>query len=144
MKLRKLLKIFYSVSLFVAAFAIVQLLSVNRNDNQINSINGNLEMSSNQHDFGRLKQNISDTFLITLQNPTNEKIIIEEVQAPCSCTNFHLYKYELEPNDESHLMIIYDSKDLGIFNKSIYIVSNTQNSPQQIVITGEVLKELVQ
>lgn len=58
-----------------------------------------------------------------MKNTTSEKIIINYVNPECTCTSYHVSKYEILPNDKASVVLTINTT--GKFGKErIYAIVN--------------------
>lgn len=90
------------------------------------------------HDFGKIpsKESVSNVF--EFSNTGDSPLLIKEVTTSCGCTVPKWTKEVIKPNKSGEIKIVYDAKYPGRFNKTITVVYNGKDSPQQLTIKGEV------
>jgi hypothetical protein len=93
------------------------------------------------HDFGRLDWERGKTNAISFKytNNGNAPLIINDIKTSCNCTIPNWSDEPLIPNESSQIKIVYDSKKLGRFNRTITVFYNGDSSPQKLIIKGEVV-----
>ncbi len=93
------------------------------------------------YDFGTFDWSRGKTKTINFKytNKGSNPLIITNIETSCGCTIPDWNNEPLMPNETSNLKIIYDSKTLGRFKKSITVFYNGESSPQKLIIKGEVV-----
>ncbi len=111
---------------------------------QTNETGSNAEMTFKENlsfDFGKIKQNSEGIHEFEFKNTGKDPLIITNVKSTCGCT---VPTYPVEPvkkGDKGIISVKYDTKRIGMFNKTITVYSNAKNSPIKLIIKGEVYQE---
>jgi hypothetical protein len=91
-------------------------------------------------DVGEIKQyspyDVSFTFTNTGGNP----IIITNAQGSCGCTQIDYSKKPVLPGETSTILATYDAANLGVFDKTVTITMNIEQSAQILHLKGTVVK----
>lgn len=93
------------------------------------------------HDYGTLTQGANTQISFTLTNTGTEAIVLQDVHPSCGCTIPEWSKEPIQPGDSLEVPVTYDSKRLGVINKTITITSNASNGTLVFRIKGEVVPE---
>lgn len=99
-----------------------------------------LRFSSNNVDFGRIKQNVSTTREVEFTNTGKKELNIRAVQGNCSCIAAAAEKATVKPGESSTLKISFDPQDRkGSHTKAVTVYSNDpQNPVQRITLSAYV------
>jgi len=89
-------------------------------------------------DYGKIKQNSNGIHEFEFKNTGSEPLIITNVKSSCGCTIPSYPKEPVTKNKKEKINVKYDTKRIGIFNKTITVYSNAKNSPVKLRIKGEV------
>lgn len=97
-----------------------------------------ITMDRTLHDYGMLEQG-DDTYTeFWLTNTGTEALLIDEIKPACGCTVPEWTKAPILPGDSTLIVITYDSKRLGVINKTATIHSNASNGAVVLRLKGEV------
>jgi len=78
--------------------------------------------------FGEIKQNVPVDVRYTFKNTGNAPLIIQNVQPSCGCTNADYTRTPVLPGQKGFVKVIYDSKAMGNFTKSVTVTTNEAES----------------
>ena len=92
-------------------------------------------------DYGKIKQNSEGTHEFVFKNSGNNPLIITNVKSSCGCTVPTYPKEPVKKGNKGNIHVKYDTKRIGVFNKTITVYSNAKNSPIKLRIKGEVFRE---
>lgn len=93
------------------------------------------------HDFGTLKQHGDASTEFKFTNTGNQPLIISNARGSCGCTVPSWPKEPIAPGETGVIKVKYDSKRLGMINKSVTISSNATNQPTKVIrIKGKIEK----
>jgi hypothetical protein len=100
-----------------------------------------IDFKETTFDYGEipLKGNGECTF--TFSNTGKGPLVINEVTTSCGCTAVEWPQKPILSGESADIIIKYDTKREGTFNKSIIIKSNADNTPVNLEIKGTVLKK---
>lgn len=91
-------------------------------------------------DYGKIKQNSDGMHEFVFKNTGNGPLIITNVKSSCGCTVPTYPKMPVKKGGKGKIDVKYDTKRIGIFNKTITVYSNAKNSPIELRIKGEVYR----
>jgi hypothetical protein len=92
------------------------------------------------HDYGEINQGGDGTCVFTVTNTGNAPLIISLCKGSCGCTVPVCTKEPIAPGASTEVSVKYDTKRVGLINKTVTITSNAVNSPRKVVrIKGQVL-----
>ncbi len=98
-----------------------------------------LTVDKELHDYGTVDYAGDGTCVFTITNTGNAPLIIELCKGSCGCTVPTWSKDPIAPGASTQIVVKYDTKRPGPFNKQVTITSNAVNAPSKIVkIKGSV------
>jgi hypothetical protein len=89
-------------------------------------------------DLGLLEYKHSKTVSFEIENPGETPLIIFDVKTSCGCTVPNWSKKPIKPGKTESIQVTYDADFPGRFKKTIAVFYNGANSPDTLVISGEV------
>ncbi len=107
---------------------LICLLACNRT-NMINKSEGQMvNLLIEEKQLGEIPNNKLVELEIQFQNPSNDKISIEDFQGSCGCTDIKMTSKEIQATSTAIVSIVYDPKDdVGETKKKIvFRLSNGQ------------------
>lgn len=122
---------------------IVCLLIYGTNFSQEATINKNagvLSFETSEIDYGTINQNDNGERTFTFTNTGNEPIVITNVKTSCGCTVPSYSKTPVLPGETGEINIKYATSRIGVFKKTITVMSNASESTKILSIKGDVLK----
>lgn len=91
------------------------------------------------HDYGTISVGANGECVFTIKNTGTEPLLITNAQASCGCTVPDYPKEPIAPGQSASIKVSYDTKRVGVFQKSITISSNAQNGNVKVIyIKGNV------
>jgi len=91
------------------------------------------------HDYGTIEQGGDGTCVFTVTNTGNAPLIISLCKGSCGCTVPKCTKDPIPPGGSTEVTVRYDTKRVGMINKTVTITSNAVNSPKKLLrIKGKV------
>jgi hypothetical protein len=91
------------------------------------------------HDYGKIEQHANGECVFTFTNNGTEPLTISNAKGSCGCTVPQWPREAVAPGQTGEIKVKYDTKRIGIINKSVTIQSNAVNSPTKIIrIKGEI------
>jgi hypothetical protein len=91
------------------------------------------------HDYGKIEQHANGECVFTFTNNGTEPLTISNAKGSCGCTVPQWPRESVAPGQTGEIKVKYDTKRIGIINKSVTIQSNAVNSPTKIIrIKGEI------
>jgi len=129
-----------SISVIFMAFIYVNAQNPNNELDLANPNASEITFDSDNHDFGNIKKMINASYEFKFKNTGKSPLILSGVNPSCGCTTPTWPKEPILPGKSASIKVVYDSKSLGIFNKSITVISNAKNSPVVLYIKGNVFE----
>lgn len=102
------------------------------------SVNTIIEVPVHELDLGTLPIGEEKTVSFTLRNVGERPLIIYDVVTSCGCTAAKFEKAPIKSGKETEITVTYTAEEAGVFNKSITVHANTDDSPIKLRIKGEV------
>jgi hypothetical protein len=93
------------------------------------------------HDYGEIEQHGDGKCEFKFTNNGKEPLILSNVRSSCGCTVPQWPRQPILPGESETIKVKYDTKRIGIINKSIHVYSNAKTSPVTLKIKGKVLAE---
>ena len=90
-------------------------------------------------DYGTIDQFADGSRLFTFTNEGNAPLVITDVKTSCGCTVPIFSKEPILPGETGELLIQYDTKRLGVFNKTITVISNSKDGNKLLKIKGNII-----
>ncbi|HQQ13354.1 MAG TPA: DUF1573 domain-containing protein [Bacteroidales bacterium] len=91
-----------------------------------------------EYDFGVLAYKKPAQHRFAVKNSGASPLIISNVETSCGCTVPEWTKKPIKPGKEGEINITYESDFPGVFRKTITVFYNGTNSPDTLLIKGEV------
>ena len=91
------------------------------------------------HDYGDMPQNGDGKCEFKFTNNGKEPLILSNVRSSCGCTIPQWPRQPILPGESETIKVKYDTKRIGIINKTITVYSNASESPVTLRIKGKVL-----
>ena len=93
-----------------------------------------------QHNFGTFNEDLGpQTVSFNFKNEGKVPLILNNVQASCGCTTPEWTREPVAPGAKGIIKVSYDPRNRpGVFNKTIRVTSNAENSDVVLTILGEV------
>lgn len=90
------------------------------------------------HDYGVMEQNGNGQCEFVFTNTGTEPLLITNARGSCGCTVPEWPREPIAPGASSAIKVKYDTKRIGLINKSVTITSNGETSTKIIRIKGEI------
>ena len=94
------------------------------------------------YDCGQVLFRQPITAHFNIKNKASRKVIITDVKTSCGCTTAIAAEQEIGGGKESVIDATYDAKQLGHFQKEIWIYEEGQNKPLELTLRGVVVTEI--
>lgn len=123
----------------IAVITLVFLATVFNNLNAQAIGGAEISFDKETHDYGVLKQHGDGAYDFEFKNTGTVPLLISECIGSCGCTVPEWPREPIAPGATAKLKVTYDTKRIGVINKSVTIKSNAVNAPTKIIrIKGEV------
>ena len=100
-----------------------------------------IKLKTEEHNFGKIKQNAPVTTYCVVTNTSDRPIVIEQVTASCGCTTPEWEKPPVAPGATAKIKVGYNAATTGSFTKDVYIKLAGIAETKNVKIKGEVLNE---
>lgn len=100
-----------------------------------------MEFVELNYDFGTLEQGsekVSHEFKFT--NEGVAPLIITRATTTCRCLSVSTPKRPVRKGESGKVVVTYDPKDVGVFNKTIDLHANIEGGVLTLFVTGEVVE----
>ena len=125
------------VSLMIFSFFVLCSFNIKKNVKN-DTEKAAVEWTSITYNFGKIEKNKPVTASFELKNTSMVPLVINSVKASCGCTVADYPKKPLMPGEVSYIKVTYNTKNVGIFSKSITVNTNTAETVTTLFIKGEV------
>lgn len=97
------------------------------------------------HNFGSLKAGEVVAYTFTFKNEGTKPLIINSADAGCNCTEVKLPEQPVEPGQEGHIEVTYNSAgEVGRQLKTIILFSNAEPAQVKLYIKADVTNEIIE
>jgi len=97
------------------------------------------KFSTENFDFGKIKQGVPATATITVTNISNEPLIIDQAAPSCGCTVSDYTKEPIAPGKTGTIKAIFNAAAVGPINKNITVKFANADDVKFIKLSGQVL-----
>jgi len=122
----------------VAAFLFLRVFSVPENIRVADKSKTTMVFDTLVLDLGILTFNQPEKATYTFTNTGTHPLIIYRVTATCGCTEVEWTEKMIPPGKTGTITVTYDAAHKGQFRKTVYVYTNTQNSPFELTLKGTV------
>lgn len=99
-----------------------------------------IQFEEDVHDYGDIPHASNGTYSFVFKNIGTEPLLISGAKGSCGCTVPTWPQEPIAPGASAKLDVTYDTKRVGVINKSVTINSNAVNDPVKVIqIVGNVL-----
>ena len=130
------------IKYLLSLILVLSLFSFRIQKEFITYINSSITWVNSEHNFGKIKHNIPVKAEFEFKNPSMIPLIISSVEPQCGCTVADYPKQPLKSGKTGKIIVTYDAKNLGYFQKSIIVRSNTDEATTTLIIKGEVVEKI--
>lgn len=92
------------------------------------------------YDFGDIEYMEEAKYEFIFKNISKRPIAITNVKASCGCTSPEWSKEPIRKRKKGSIVVTYDTKRSGKFNKSVYVYTDRSEQPIQLRIRGNVVR----
>jgi hypothetical protein len=127
-------------AIFTFGLMLMATLAFNVNAQDVKIGGAEITFKNEVHDYGKIEQHANGECEFVFTNTGTAPLTIENAKGSCGCTVPEWPKAPIAPGASASIKVKYDTKRIGLINKSVTITSNASNSPNAVVrIKGEVL-----
>lgn len=130
-----------TIIFFMLTFFACQLIA--QTDNSLynqKSKSAQITFEKTTHNFGTVKKKADASYEFEFKNTGNGPLIISNITTSCDCTTPEWPKNPIMPGKTGKIKVGYDTKDTGVFNKTMTVFSNAKNNPVTLTIQGDVFE----
>jgi len=98
-----------------------------------------IEWIRTEHNFGKIKQNIPVTAGFEFRNNSMIPLVIVSVEPQCGCTIADYPREPLKYGKKGVISVLFDARNTGYFQKSVSVLTNTEQGTTTLIIKGEVV-----
>lgn len=91
-------------------------------------------------EYGTINKDGNGDSFFSFTNTGKEPLIISDVRSSCGCTVPKWPREPILPGHADTIKVRYDTKRLGVINKTITVMSNANNSPIILRIQGKIVE----
>jgi len=122
--------------LIIVCIFIIQQIFSQKNHNIQPDSPAHIEFITKNHDFGKKLRNDTASYRFKFQNNGLKALNIKRVRTTCGCTSYSFSKTSIEPNEYGFIEIELDTDRPGDLYSEIKVVSDADNSPIYLSVTG--------
>lgn len=97
-----------------------------------------IKFDKETHDYGTIDQGADGGAEFVFTNTGKEPLVISDAKGSCGCTVPEWPKEPLAPGQKASIKVMYDTKRVGNFQKSVTVTSNGSDAPVILTIKGVV------
>ncbi len=98
-----------------------------------------IKFDKTTHDYGTIKQHGDGNCKFTFTNEGKEPLIITNVRSSCGCTIPTWPREPILPGQSKVIKVKYDTKRMGLINKTVHVYSNATTPSVTLRIKGKVV-----
>lgn len=98
-------------------------------------------LTETEFDFGDIKMKEPVSYTFTFKNKSETPLVIETVRTSCGCTGSTWTETPISPDSIGSIVLEFDAKQAGAFNKSAKIYFEGKRSAEKIWVSGFVVEE---
>ena len=87
-----------------------------------------ISFDKSTHDYGQIEKSANGECIFVFTNTGNKPLKISNAKGSCGCTVPQWPREEIAPGETGEIKVRYDTKRVGVINKSVTIQSNAMNS----------------
>jgi hypothetical protein len=123
--------------IFLIAAMFAGTLALNAQEQKPDDV---IKVSTEKHDFGKVKQGVPVNTYFEITNKGNKIIYLENVTASCGCTTPEWSKEPIAAGGSTKIKVGYNAAALNHFDKDVTIKIAGIQQPKMVKITGTVLE----
>ena len=133
-------KIILPISMMLIAFLASSFSIIAQETVTVAKVGGaEISLDKETHDYGVMQQHANGECVFIFTNNGTEDLVISNAKGSCGCTVPSWPREPIAPGESGELKVKYDTKRIGLINKSVTIQSNAVNEPTKIIrIKGEI------
>ena len=87
-----------------------------------------ISFDKSTHDYGQIEKSANGECIFVFTNTGNKPLKISNAKGSCGCTVPQWPREEIAPGATGEIKVKYDTKRIGVINKSVTIQSNAMNT----------------
>jgi hypothetical protein len=91
-------------------------------------------------DIGDVKQYHPEEVVYKFTNTGGKPILITGAKGSCGCTDIIYSKKPVLPGKSAEILVNFDAETAGVFNKTVTLTMNIENSSQVLRLKGTVIR----
>ena len=128
-----------SMGLLLIAFLVANISVKSQEVVPVKVGGAEISFDKETHDYGVMQQHGNGECVFVFTNNGTEDLVISNAKGSCGCTVPSWPREPIAPGKTGELKVKYDTKRIGLINKSVTIQSNATNHPVKIIrIKGEI------
>lgn len=92
--------------------------------------------------LGEIMYQVPAKVVFKVRNTGSEDLTLTEVLPSCGCTAVDWTRSPIASGEEGEIVVTYDAKMLGVFQKDIEVFTNASDQPYYLVVQGRVVSEV--
>jgi len=132
------------ILLLLSSLFFVGMLSAQTTETKQEEIKGEITFAVLEHNYGTIEYDANGTCEFEFTNTGKVVLTLNNVQASCGCTAPEWSKEPIKPGEKGKIIVKYNTKIAGTFQKSIKVFSNATVSPVVLIIKGDVKPKVQQ
>lgn len=98
----------------------------------------NITFENTVHDYGTMQQHGDGNCEFKFTNNGKEPLILSNVRSSCGCTVPTWPRQPILPGQSDVIKVKYDTKRIGMINKSVHVYSNATTPTVSLKIKGKI------
>jgi hypothetical protein len=120
-------KTILKLNFFIISFFLIHSLTSQQPVIKI-SEGAEIAFDKSTHDYGKIEKGANGECIFVFTNNGNKSLKITNARGSCGCTVPQWPREEILPGKSGEIKVRYDTKRIGIINKSVTIQSNAINT----------------
>ncbi|MBQ8282881.1 MAG: DUF1573 domain-containing protein [Paraprevotella sp.] len=92
--------------------------------------------------LGEIMYQVPSTVVFKVCNTGDKDLVLTDVQPSCGCTTVDWTRNPIVAGSEGEIVVTYDAKMLGVFQKDIEVYSNASDKPTYLHFQGRVVTKV--
>lgn len=97
-----------------------------------------IEFEETVHDYGTILYGGDGAYEFVFHNKGSEPLLLNNVRSTCGCTTPEWPREPIPAGESGKIKVIYNTRIMGSFSKSVTVYSNASEKPIVLVIKGNV------
>ena len=122
-----------TLSLFLAAIISFNGFIAQEEEKAVAIGGAEISFDKETHDYGQMEQHANGQCVFVFTNTGTAPLKITNAKGSCGCTVPQWPREEIAPGATGEIKVKYDTKRIGMINKSVTIQSNATNFPTKVI-----------